>query len=409
MHPETIAGIIFLITYLGIAAGNIPGLAIDRTGIALLGAIAMLVSGSLTESEAIRAIDTPTILLIYSLMVLSAQFTLAGFYTRIALGIVRYMKRPPVFLLALMCTSAFVSALLANDIVCLTFTPVICASLLSASLNPVPFLIGLACASNIGSAATIIGNPQNMLIGQVAGLHFGRFALWCTPPTVLSLAASYAIILGLYRGKWKAGPPVLPEMREGWPAYDAHEVKKTVFFTVLLIVFFFTGIPRELTAICIAGILLCSRKIPTRSILGLVDWHLITLFCALFIVVQGVAKFGLPQRAFLELTSLGIDINRPCVLSPVTLLLSNLLSNVPAVMLLIRNIDLDKTTNLYLLALVSTFAGNLITIGSIANMITLEQAKRFNVFIGFRTHAKVGIPVAVVSVLIAMAWGALFG
>ena len=179
--PEIVAAI-FVLTYVGIALGRIPGLALDRTGIALLGAIAMVAVGALKPDEAWQAINVPTILLLYALMAVSAQFKLSGFYTRMALGINRFIVRPRVFLGALMAVSAVLSALLANDIVCLAFTPVLCLSLLDAGLDPAPFLLGLACASNIGSAATIIGNPQNMLIGQVAGLKFAKFLLWCAPP-----------------------------------------------------------------------------------------------------------------------------------------------------------------------------------------------------------------------------------
>ena len=314
MTPEIIAATIFFLTYTGIALGSIPGLAIDRTGIALLGAIAMLVTGILNDNEAFKAIDAPTILLLYSLMVLSAQFTLGGFYTKVALSIVRFVTRPEVFLLALILTSAFLSAVIANDIVCLAFTPVICVAAVRASLNPVPFVLALSCASNIGSAATIMGNPQNMLIGQVGALGFGRFVLWCLPPTIISLVALYFIMLIMYRGKWRDESIVLSKNADGWPKYDFHQSTKALVLAAVLILLFFTSIPREVSALTIAGIILCNRKMTTRSILSLVDWHLITLFCALFIVVQGVIKYGIPQSGVLLLGTFGYDINHPLVL-----------------------------------------------------------------------------------------------
>src|SRR5512135_3765705 len=177
MH--TLAIVIFVATYAGVAVGGIPGLALDRTGIALLGAIAMLATGILTTDAAIRSIDIPTILLLYSLMVLSSQFRLGGFYTWIAVRITGFMDRPLRFLLVMMAVCAALSAVFTNDIICLAFTPVLTAALLRAGLNPVPFLLGVAISSNIGSAATIIGNPQNMLIGQLGRLDFGHFILWC--------------------------------------------------------------------------------------------------------------------------------------------------------------------------------------------------------------------------------------
>jgi Na+/H+ antiporter NhaD/arsenite permease-like protein len=366
----------------------------------------MLTTGALTEKEAVRAINTPTILLLYSLMVLSAQFTLGGFYARVAKGIVRFVKKPESFLLAVISSSALLSAVVANDIVCLAFTPIICVGAARASLNPVPFVLALSCASNIGSAATIMGNPQNMLIGQVGRLEFGRFVLWCLPPSIISLMALYFIILGMYRGKWRNDPLDSSPVGDGWNEYDPHQSAKALALTAVLIALFFTRIPREYSSLTIAGIILCSRKMETRSILSLVDWHLITLFCALFIVVDGVIKYDIPQAAIRLLGTWGYDINAPLVLSSVTLLLSNLVSNVPAVMLLLKNIELGHPANLYLLALMSTYAGNLVIIGSIANLITVEQARIHGVSVSFRTHARVGVPATVASVLVTLGWTA---
>jgi Na+/H+ antiporter NhaD/arsenite permease-like protein len=318
------------------------------------------------------------------------------------------VARPELFLVAIIFSSALLSAVIANDIVCLAFTPVICVAVVRASLNPIPFVLALSCASNIGSAATIMGNPQNMLIGQVGGLEFGRFVLWCLPPSIISLIMLYLIILGMYHGKWKDGSNKPSRAADEWPKYDSHQSTKALILTILLIMLFFTRMPREYSSLIVAGIILCSRKMTTRSILGLVDWHLITLFCALFVVVEGVIKYGIPQSGVRFLDTLGYDINAPLVLSTVTLLLSNVVSNVPAVMLLLKNIDLGHPTNLYLLALVSTYAGNLFILGSIANLITIEQAGRYNVSVTFRAHARVGIPVTVASVVIALGWVFLF-
>ena len=210
-----LAPTLFILTYIGIALGKIPGVALDRVGIALLGAIAMVAFGVLTPEGAFRAIDLSTILLLYSLMIISAQLRLGGFYTWSALKVLTLLARPKRFLLALMLLSGLLSALLANDIVCFAFTPVLAAALIQAQLNPLPFLLGLAVASNIGSAATIIGNPQNMLIGQVGGLGFGRFALWCGIPSaaravslnVTVVSPSAAGDLLVYPADTNPGPP----------------------------------------------------------------------------------------------------------------------------------------------------------------------------------------------------------
>jgi Na+/H+ antiporter NhaD/arsenite permease-like protein len=404
---NSVALTIAVITYAGVAIGGIPGLALDRTGIALLGAIGMLVSGELSTQAAVMSIDVPTILLLYGLMVLSSQFRLGGFYTRAAFRLTSFLNRPSRFLLAVMSSGALFSALLMNDIVCLAFTPVLATSVLRAGLNPVPFLVGLAVASNIGSAATIIGNPQNMLIGQLGRLHFGRFFLWCAPPSVLALGAAYLIIRVIYRRDLNNVAAPVIKQEESWPAFDRHQSMKGIMAAVALLALFFTPVPREISSICIAGILLCSRSMHTRSILGLVDWHLITLFCALFIVIGGLETTGAPAMVIGSLRAYGIDIRHLYILTAVSVGLSNLVSNVPATMLLTRFLEPGNHIQWYVLALSSTFAGNLITIGSIANLITFEQAKVYGVEIGFREHARVGIPVTVASLAIVAGWIAL--
>jgi Na+/H+ antiporter NhaD/arsenite permease-like protein len=407
MH--TTAAIIFALTYLGIALGEVPGLVLDRTGIALLGAIAMVALGVVPEKEAVLAIDMPTILLLYGLMVISAQFRLGGFYTHVAVFITRTLHRPRLFLLAMMCASAGLSAVLANDIVCLAFTPVIAVALMRAGMNPVPYLLGLACASNIGSAATIIGNPQNMVIGQVGGLHFARFFAWCAAPSALALGAAYASILLLHRGQWRPRSETPGPAKGHWPAYNRHQSNKGLLVTLALMAFFFTPVPREVSAIAAAGVLLCSRKMSTRSILGLVDWHLITLFCGLFVVVKGIELTHWPERMVETLGQWGIDLGNFYLLGGVSVALSNVVSNVPAAMLLVKFLDPSTPVAWYVLAVSSTFAGNLITIGSIANLITIEQAKSLGVNITFRDHARVGVPVTLVSLAVLALWIAVAG
>lgn len=401
---STLTLIIFLVTYFGVAIGGIPGLAIDRTGIALLGAIAMVVTGGLTTEQAVFAIDVPTILLLYALMVVSAQFRLGGFYTYVALKISEFVSQPTKFLGLMMAVSAVLSAVLANDIVCLAFTPVLTVALLRAKLNPVPFLIGLAVASNIGSAATIIGNPQNMLIGQLGKLDFADFFLWCAAPSLLSLVAAFFLIKIISGKEFKKLHNVQQVGGPAWPEFNWHQSSKGLILTLILMIMFFTEVPRELSAIAVAGILLCSRRMHTRSILGLVDWHLITLFCGLFMVIKGIELTNLPAEFIATLTELGIDISNLYLLTGVSTLLSNLVSNVPATMLLVKFLDPANPVQWYVLALSSTFAGNLITIGSIANLITIEGAKEYDVNISFKEHARLGVPITVASLIITVLW-----
>lgn len=397
--------IIFVLTYCGIAIGKVPGLVIDRVGVALLGAIAMVALKVVTPPQAVASIDVSTILLLYALMVVSAQLRLGGFYTRVALKMIPLLSRPRVFLLNVMWVSAVLSAVLANDIVCFAFTPVLAVSLMEAKLNPLPFLIGLAVSSNIGSAATIIGNPQNMLIGQVGGLDFARFFFWCGPPTMLALLAAYLILLAIY-GRRIHADEAFEETRHKteWPTFNPWQTAKGIAAVSLLVVLFFTAIPREISAMCVAGALLCSRKMKTRDILGLIDWHLLTLFCALFIIIEGMSSGSYLAAAMLRLEAMGIVLQDLATLTGASTLLSNLVSNVPATMLLINVLDPLKVEQWYTLAVSSTFAGNLLVLGSIANLIVIEQAGALGIKITFKNHAAVGVPVTVVSLAVLLAW-----
>jgi Na+/H+ antiporter NhaD/arsenite permease-like protein len=395
---------IFCLSYFGIALGKIPGLIVDRVGVALLGAIAMVVFGVVTIEGAVESINLPTILLLYSLMIISAQLRLGGFYTWIALKIVPYYTHPRLFLLITMLVSALLSALLANDIVCFAFTPILALSLMEAGLNPLPFLIGLAVSSNIGSAATIIGNPQNMLIGQTGHLGFAKFFFWCSPPSLLALFASYLIILWIYRQKIYGHKKEIVEREQPRQPFSKWQTSKGIFAILILIALFFSSIPREFSAIGIAGLLLCSRKMKTRDIMGLVDWHLITLFCALFVIIHGVSQSGYLDIAMNRLSNMGMNLHNLPILTGISAISSNLFSNVPATMLLISFLDPHEHAQWYTLAVSSTFAGNLFLLGSIANLIVVEQAANFDIKITFLQHATVGIPVTLASLLILFCW-----
>ena len=408
--------LIFCATYCGIAVGGVPGLTLDRTGIALLGAIAMVAAGVLPLSGALASIDSSTLLLLFGLMLVSAQLRLSGFYARTARMLSGWTSTPRSFLLGLMLVSGALSSVLVNDIVCLAFTPVVAAAVVRARLNPMPYLIGLACATNIGSAATLIGNPQNMLIGQVARLPFGPFLAWCAVPVALSMAAAYGLLLWIYRGRLTLGEPsaglgpagasarALPDDGLAGERDEPWQRRKGLLVTAAVVALFFTAIPRETVALVAGGVLLCSRKMDARRLLGLIDWSLILLFCGLFVVIAGFETTGIPGRFLAWMTQHRLSLSNPYALVGVGAALSNVVSNVPAVMLLARFLQGAPREAWYALALASTFAGNLITIGSIANLIVIEQARGWGVALTFREHARAGIPVTLASLGIVVLW-----
>ena len=393
---------IFVLVYAGMILGEFPGLALDRSGIALLGAIAVLASGRLTLDQAWAAVDVNTVALLFGLMVVSAQFRLGGFYTETVRHITGRNATPDALLLWIILAAGALSSLLANDIVCLAMAPMLIDACTRQRLNPLPFLLALACASNVGSAATLIGNPQNMLIGESLRLSFAGYLLDGVPPALLGLFVTWLIISRQWRGRWGAAGELAAGDGTARP-YDRWQTSKgTVLLVLILTAFLFTPWSRAVVALTAAGVLLLSRRLASREMIGLVDWHLLVLFIGLFVINHAVERSGLLELMFNQLASAGIDLSRSAWLFVATPVLSNLVSNVPAVMLL-----LPVATGPHagaLLALTSTLAGNLLIVGSIANIIVVEEAGRRGVEIDWRAHARTGIPVTLATLAIAAVW-----
>jgi len=397
--------IIFIATYIGIAAGGFWGLRLDRAGITLLGGIAMLALGCITLQQAVKSVNFEAILLLFALMVISCQLQRAGFYHRAAQIISRFMTRPALFLFILMVSSGILSAFLNNDVVCFAFTPIVAISLLRKKLNPIPFLIALAISSNIGCALTIIGNAQDVLVGEMAHLSFGKYMLFAVVPVSISMLAAYFVILlmGKKHFDLKVDENFVPPPEDTTPLHTWRTIKGLVAIIVIIILFF-TPLPRYLVALVIAGLLLCSHKLESKDVLRLVDWQLLILFIGLFVVVGAFHDIGLGKAALQWLSSHGLEISNPYVLTLSTGVLSNLINNSAAVMLLVHMVDLSNPVNGYILALANTLAGNLFLIGSVANIIVVKEAKEYGVKISFWKFATYGIPVALVSYVVLLSW-----
>jgi len=391
---------VFLLVYLGMFLGEVPGLALDRTGIALLGAIALVASGRLSLDAAWAAIDVPTIALLLGLMVVSAQFRLGGFYAAVTRRLGAGDHSPAGLLALIVFTAGGLSAVLANDIVCLAMAPVLIELCARRQLAPIPYLLALACASNVGSAATLIGNPQNMLIGEVLDLSFAGYLWDGGVPALIGLGLVWVVINAAYAGRWQghAAPPAVEA-----PPFDRWQtLKGIVIVTMVMAAFLFTSWPREVVALAAAGALLVSRRMASREMLGLVDWHLLILFAGLFVVNAAMAQSGWMDRLFAAFRESGVDLANPAAMFGVTTVLSNLVSNVPAVMLLLPAANYELAGPI--LALASTLAGNLLIVGSIANLIVVDQARRLGVDIDWRTHLRIGVPVTVTTLAIAGLW-----
>jgi Na+/H+ antiporter NhaD/arsenite permease-like protein len=277
------------------------------------------------------------------------------------------------------------------------------------NLNPLPFMLGLAMATNLGSASTLIGNPQSMLIGQLGGLSFRAFLFWCAPPSLIGLFATYGVLLLLFKGRFEIQGGGEPFCEPEWPVFNVWQSVKGLLAAAVVMVLLLLDFPRELSVLAAAGMLLMSRRMHTRSVLGLVDWHLITLFCGLFIVVRGLNQTGLPEQGLDWLAARGLSFGNPYLLGAVAVLLSNLVSNVPATVLLSPHLPSGSPELWYVLSLATTYAGNLLTIGSMANLIVIEQARPFGIRISFWDYARTGMLVTAVNLIILAGWIRLKG
>jgi Na+/H+ antiporter NhaD/arsenite permease-like protein len=413
--PEPLAGlppadlvvtVIFAVVYLGMFLGGLPKLKLDRAGVALLGAIAVIAWSGRAVEDVARAVDLPTLVLLFAFMVVSAQMRLGGFYTAVTRAVGDWPLPRAGLLAVLILVAALLSAVFSNDIVCLAATPVVVRIAWRRGLDPVPLLVGLACAANIGSAATLIGNPQNMLIGSVLQLSFADHLRAAWAPVALALALLW-LWLAIGPGARRPPPPPPPPalVDEGGPPFDAWQsLKGLTVAAVLLALFLATDVPRDVAALVGAAVLLLSRRLHSAQVMGFVDWQLLLLFIGLFVVNDAFQATGLAGRAVDAMALQGVMLADPVTLTVAGVVLSNLVSNVPAVMLLLPFLDGPQAGTT--LALVSTFAGNLLLVGSIANLIVADLARRDGIEIDWRRHAAIGLPVGLGSVALLVVWQA---
>lgn len=335
---------------------------------------------------------------------MSSQLRLCGFFDAVAAWISARLGHPVRFLLVLMLVTAGLSAFLNHDIVCFVFAPVVATALLRRQINPVPFLVALAISSNIGAAATLVGNPQNMMIAQVAGLGFGRYALWCFTPVVVALGSAYGLIWWLSRLHLTLREPPATVATVADPPFDLPHTIKGLVILALVIALLFTSLPKEVIALTAAGIHLASPKFRTEDLLGRVDWPILVLFMGLFVVTGALAATGYGDQAVAWLANHGVQLASLPVLALVTAALSNLISNAAAVMLLAKVTPITDLPVAYVLALANSFGGSLIILGSVSNIIVVQQARALGITISFRDFARLGVPVTLAALGGLLAW-----
>jgi Na+/H+ antiporter NhaD/arsenite permease-like protein len=396
------AGVIFVGSYLALALGRIPGLSIDRASIAVVGAGLMVASGALPLEDAYKAVDLDTITLLLGMMIVVANLRLSGFFAVANAWVMAHARRPLILLGAVVATSGVLSAFLLNDAICLVLAPLVLELTLALGRRPVPYLVAVAMASNVGSTATITGNPQNIMIASFSHIPYTKFAFVLAPVALIGLIITVALIALFHRAEF-AGAARLEAPR---PIVDANRVLvfRALLATLIMIALFFAGVVPAKAAIIIGGLLLLTRRVKSRRVYAEIDWSLLLMFAGLFIIVAGAQHALLSPDIIAAMGRLHLD--QVPVLSTVTAVLSNVVSNVPAVLMLKPFVDAlkDHDKAWLVIAMASTLAGNFTVLGSIANLIVVQRAAISGVVIGFWDHFRVGAPLTVITLAIGTLW-----
>jgi len=402
----TVIALVFTLVYVGMILGRFPFFKIGRPAIALVGAVFLLAGHEISGTAALDSVDFGTLGLLFGLMLLSIQFEDSGLYTWLA-KLVENCHVTPFFLLGILSLLAgILSAFLTNDVIAVAMTPVILGLCLRRKLNPVPFLLALAFAANAGSVATLIGSPQNMLISQKLHLGFGHFLIYTAVPALLALLIGWLVPAWFQRGKWTLPPDAaavakaaeLPEVK-----FNRFETAKALIVAGVVIgLFIFTDYDKGLIALTAGCFLLMNGQYDSRAMIAKIDWGLLLLFFGLFVVNAAMNSTGLPQTFVNSLKTAGFNLRDPVTLFVSSAVLSDVISNVPCVMLLLPYAS-DPLSG-PMLVLASGLSSNMLIIGSLANIIVVDAAASRGLKISFWDFVKVGLPVSVVSMILGIIW-----
>jgi len=397
-QQELIAGAIFAITYVLISGRQLKILPLNRPAAALLGAVLMIATGVMTPERAYRAINYDTLVLLLGMMLISAYLDLAHFFEWAAELVLNFSRTPVHLLLYVTLTSGILSALLVNDTICLMLTPLVVAVIRRGKLPLLPYLVALATSANIGSVATLVGNPQNMIIGHFSHISFPEFSRSLLPAAAVGLAINFFILRFGFRKILR----VTAIDRADYPAPKLESGLFALVCVVLVSIFggFLAGLNLAWTAMAGAALVMVLARRDTHGVLKLVDWHLLLFFAALFIVVDGLSDTGLPAAIYSRLQPI-FGSSAPAQawnLTWFSVVGSNVFSNVPFVLVAGNWIARFAEPALMwkVLALSTTFGGNLTIVGSVANMIVVESA-RDHIQVGFWDYARFGIPITILT------------
>jgi Na+/H+ antiporter NhaD/arsenite permease-like protein len=394
--------IVFFLTYAGIALGRIPGFRLDRAGIALTGAALMMAIGAITPDEAYRAVNLETLALLLGMMIVVAHLRLSGFFRLVTSWALVHAHSPLILLATVAVTAGAFSAFLVNDAVCLVMTPLVIEVTRSLRRDPIPYLLAVAMASNIGSAATITGNPQNMIVGAVSRIPYVEFAAALAPLAAVGLVVAIAVLTTLWWREFRQAA----ELTAKPPPARVHKAQliKAVLVTLGVIAAFFAGVPVAMAAFLGGALLLVTRAIKAHKVYQEIDGSLLLMFAGLFVVVAAAEKVLLTPQVIGSVQA--FHFANSYLLTFDTAVLSNVISNVPAVLALKPFVlGLSDQHRVWLvIAMSATLAGNLTPVGSVANLIVAERARAAGIHVSLWAYCRAGIPITLATLALGAWW-----
>lgn len=404
LSPDAwIAVAVAAVTLAGVAFGRLPFVPLDRAGFALVGAATLLATGVVDLHAAADLVDAEVLVLLFGLMLLNEALAEAGAFRALTRWATRRAATPFALLVALTFAAGALSALFLNDTIALMLTPLVVALTRALGVRPLPYLLALATAANVGSVATVTGNPQNLIVAVQGGLGFVPFATALTPVALVGLGVVVGVIAFVHR-RDLFGVRFRPAESAPAERFPRRPLALAVGWATLLLAAFLAGAPVATAALVVGAGVLLSAGAAAPKVLARVDVALLTLFAGLFVVVGALGATGVTALAAEALgTAWTADVGRLTVLTAVA---SNLFSNVPAVLLLAPLVaEAGGGRSAYLtLAMASTLAGNLTLVGSVANLIVAEGARRAGERVGFGAYLRVGVPVTLVTLALGAAW-----
>ena len=402
----------FVLTYSLIAVRKVNGRRIRTWTAAVLGGVLMLLLGVVTPSEAWDYINFEVILQLAGMMMLTASLQYCGFFEIVVDFLMRRFDGRRRFLSGVMAITACLSAVMLNDAVVLIFTPIVLRCCQRMRADPVPYMVGVFVSANIGSAATVVGNPQNALVASMAGIGFLEYSIRVIPLTVICMAVAMLMMRRMYGGRLDTDDASLSGETFHTREVDKYRLCAVLAVTVTALVLFALSVPLGLRIYQIALaagavsliIVLTDSMRAGGYVIRHVDWSILLFFTGLFVVIAGAVSSGLLD-SMSELFGMG-DGNVPSigVLSGFSTVLANLVSNVPSVMLIGQLLPEGDMVLWITLAVTSTFAGNLTLIGAAANIIVEDEGEKHGIRMDFFRYLRVGIPIAVITIVIATAY-----